>query len=191
MHRIQRLVDTLDVVWNCFAGNLRICDERVVAEVVGTDPDSVDCFVGGDVEEFFAGWWDAVFAVGEESRDFVLQYGGKGGVDGGVCARADLVRADCTADGVVVAVGVCLVRDIVAPVVASGGGLVVLFSIELVDGVFFSLFLLDGGPYDWLHPSWRRCLALVFGDPVQPRIIRVTVPKCDQTFQVSGAPFLC
>ena len=72
VHRVQRLVDTLDVVGDCLAGNLRVGDERVIAEVIGADPDSVNCFFGRNVEELFAGRWDLVFAVCEKSRNFIL-----------------------------------------------------------------------------------------------------------------------
>jgi hypothetical protein len=60
-----------------------------------------------------------MLAVGQEGGHFVFQNGREKVVDVGECAWGDLVGAYGAADGVVVQVYIGVLRDIVAPDIAT------------------------------------------------------------------------
>lgn len=93
--------DAVGVVDDSGACDLRVGDEGVIAEIVGADEDAVDGLVWWVDHEFRAVLVDVV-RVCDVGRDLILLNSREGSVNGGECARSDVVAAHGTGDGVVV-----------------------------------------------------------------------------------------
>lgn len=102
--------DTVGIVGQRVAGNLRVGQEGAVAEVVCADPQRVDGVgrgarrreVGLGQRGVVGGGGAQGGGVGDEGGDLVLQDGGKVAEGGGQQTGCDVVGADGAGDGVVV-----------------------------------------------------------------------------------------
>lgn len=142
---LELVVDAVEVGGDVGAGDLLVLDQGVVAEVVGPDPDGVDGLVDGVLHEFRAVGED-VFRIREVGGDFVALDVREGSIDGAEPSRGDVVGTDCTADGVVVDVGVAVLGDVLRPGTST-----------ICSGVVCRVVIAD-----------RRCVAVVVDEVSQP-----------------------
>lgn len=125
------LVDAVGVGGQVGAADLAVGEERVVVEVVGADPDTVDGLGRRDVQEGLVGRWVGVGFVCEKGREFVGLNVREVGVDGGEEARGDVVGADGARDCVVVDLDAGVLVDVLWPGTSARGRVVVLFIHQL------------------------------------------------------------
>lgn len=126
------VVDTLDssknavgVVHNSSASDLRIGDESIIAEIIGSDEDAVNSLIWRVVHELRAVLIN-ILRVCDIGRNLILLDSREGSVDGSKGAWGDIVAADSARYSVVVDVRARILRDVLWPRTSSTGGIVVL-----------------------------------------------------------------
>lgn len=146
-------------------GDLLILDKRIIPEIIRPVPNRIHRAAGIVVEEFLPVLLHK-FGILQVRRNFVFLNAWERLVDQREPARGDVVRAYGTGDGIVVEVGARVLHDVLAPnPPASRSGWI--------------------GRVD---PAHGRCLAVVFDEISQARVIGVRVAKDYEGVEILQIP---